>query len=425
MRTHAAIACAALLGCAAAPEHTVVDVNVAVRRTPATITVVEPAARTPSSPTNAATVAADDPRATRDDGLLPCDTRAPVRGLATGPGHTCTVHDDGALCCWGELHGVVHTTDAVRAVDRPMRVQGIPPVRSVVLGARHTCALTDAGAVWCWGENQSGQLGDGSDRARATPSLVAGLANVDLLAAGAWHTCARVRGDGVRCWGGSMGEHVAVPVLRVPTRVEGFDDVASWALGVDTCALTAAGEMHCFGNALMYTYRRADPWRAMRRHYTLRALRDLRELALGWGEGSAGDRAACAITREGGLRCWGDGYDAGDTSRMVPAELGRLGVVHGLAMADDHGCVIRANDKVACWGANGSGQVGDGSRVTRAVPVDVALSRDVRRVAVSEGHSCALDAQGDVWCWGDNRQGQLGDGTREARTRPVAVRWSP
>jgi hypothetical protein len=71
-----------------------------------------------------------------------------------------------------------------------------------------------------------------------------------------------------------MGPHAAAANARVPARVEGFDDVTRFALGVDTCALTASRALHCWGNARMYTYQRADLLEGRDRHYTLRALRD-------------------------------------------------------------------------------------------------------------------------------------------------------
>jgi alpha-tubulin suppressor-like RCC1 family protein len=406
--------------------HTHVDVRVAIVRTPAAVLVASPRA-TPARP-----AAPERPGAV----MPPCGAGggapAAIAQLALGPGRTCTRHTDGALCCWGALAGVAARDDAMARVERPARVASVANVTAVGVGADHVCALSADGAVLCWGDNTYGQLGDGSARDRETPAAVPGLGDVDLLGVGQWHTCARVRGDGVRCWGGNMGPHAAAANARVPARVEGFDDVTRFALGVDTCALTASRALHCWGNARMYTYQRADLIEGRDRHYTLRALRDLDDVALGWSSTSAGDALACARERGGALWCWGDGYHGGRdratgarSDRMVPVNVARIGDATAIAVAADHACVIRAGAKLWCWGRNEHGQVGDGTTVERAVPVEVSSSAAVVAVSVAEGHTCAQTRDGALWCWGDNRRGQLGDGTTDDRHAPTPVRWQP
>lgn len=430
-------AAVAAVACSASTQ-TEVDVNVAIRRTSSGVIVVAPEA--PPAPRRV--VAARTPRARVDapapalprETLPPCGTAdagpASIAQVALGPGRTCTRHSDGALCCWGALPGVSARDDAMERVERPSRIEGVANVLSVGVGSDHVCALGADGAVSCWGDNTYGQLGDGSTTDRAEPAAVPGLANVDLLGVGQWHACARVRGDGVRCWGGNMGPHAAAPNTLVPTRVEGFDDVRSFALGVDTCALTSDRTMHCFGNALMYTYRHPDPLGELYRHYTLRALRDLDALALGWSSTSPGDDVACARARNGTLWCWGRGYDGGhdrvrggSSDRMVPVNVARIDDAVAVAVASDHICAIRAGAKLWCWGSNAFGQLGDGTTVERSVPVEVSSREQVVAVAVAEGHTCAQTRDGALWCFGHNHRGQLGDGTTEDRHVPTPVRW--
>ena len=93
-----------------------------------------------------------------------------------------------------------------------------------------------------------------------------------------------------------------------------------------------------------------------------------------------------------------------------------------IAAGDGHSCAIRNDGTAWCWGANASGQLGDGTSVDRAVPVAVLGAQLPKFTAITGGreHTCALGSDGSVWCWGSNDAGQLGHGMNDSAT-PVAV----
>src|SRR5438552_2200718 len=78
-----------------------------------------------------------------------------------------------------------------------------------------------------------------------------------------------------------------------------------------------------------------------------------------------------------------------------------------------------------CWGANGSGQLGDGTMTNRSSPVLVQAPAGVSFAAVTGGdlHTCGLAAglSAAAYCWGGNGSGQLGDGTMTSQSNPVLV----
>jgi len=80
---------------------------------------------------------------------------------------------------------------------------------------------------------------------------------------------------------------------------------------------------------------------------------------------------------------------------------------------------IRSNGELWAWGDNGSGQLGDGTRINRDEPVFVMDG--VYSIKVQGGSVYANRSDGMLWTWGWNAQGQLGDGTSISRNMPMRI----
>jgi hypothetical protein len=78
---------------------------------------------------------------------------------------------------------------------------------------------------------------------------------------------------------------------------------------------------------------------------------------------------------------------------------------------------------VLCWGGNGNGQLGDGTKTNRLNPVLVEVLSGVRQISTGprSTHTCALLVDETVRCWGNNGNGRLGDATEVERLLPVPV----
>jgi alpha-tubulin suppressor-like RCC1 family protein len=117
------------------------------------------------------------------------------------------------------------------------------------------------------------------------------------------------------------------------------------------------------------------------------------------------------------------GSDSSDTSDARDASDGAPPVRMQLAVGAGHTCVLRPTGKIACWGLNYNGQLGDGTNVGHPSPVDVAGISSAIAIAAGTFHTCAILRGGAVECWGDNYYQQLGRPASPATTSnvPVAV----
>jgi len=180
-------------------------------------------------------------------------TPVPIMGLASAVQVTggldtgCVVTTSSGVKCWGwGEHGQIGnggTSDAVVPTDVTGLTTG---VRSVASGGTHTCALLTSGGVECWGENSYGELGDGSTTDSTLPVQVSGLGGGDggdaivAITAGDFNTCALTSAGGVKCWGQVLGSHT-------PTDVPGLSSgVTAVAVGpTQICAMTTSGSVLC------------------------------------------------------------------------------------------------------------------------------------------------------------------------------------
>ncbi|MBK8050971.1 MAG: hypothetical protein IPK16_30060 [Anaerolineales bacterium] len=109
---------------------------------------------------------------------------------------------------------------------------------------------------------------------------------------------------------------------------------------------------------------------------------------------------------DGGARCWGQNSagqlgDGTTTDRWEPVEV--TGFITGVLSIDggnEHTCALTTEGGARCWGDNDRGQLGDGTTDERLAPVEVTgLISGVQSIAVGGWHSCALTTEGGVKCW--------------------------
>ena len=162
---------------------------------------------------------------------------------------------------------------------------------------------------------------------------------------------------------------------------------------------------------------------------------------------AAGRTASYALTQDGFVYAWGGngvekrlGDDTtGDRSyadTVQTAAATPLTDIVEIAAGHDHALALKSDGTLWAWGANGVGQIGDGSTTTRGYAVQVhagvtnGLNVDagltaVTNISAGAFHSVAVLSDGSVIGWGESASGRLGEGTASgtssAVTRPVQM----
>ena len=309
-----------------------------------------------------------------------------VTSIVTGSYHSCALSVLGEVRCWGfGTYGQLgYGTTESRGDDGPLSSTAVAIGETAVqlaAGWAHTCALLDSGGVRCWGYNAHGQLGDGTRNNRLEP-LPGNDGDVDVggsvvqIAAGHHHTCASLDDGAVRCWGRDhagqlgLGDTVHRELDEVPS------DVLPISLGGMAIQLVAGGNH------------------------------------------------ACALLRDGNIRCWGENLSGelgyGNTETVgddeVPSDVEAIRLddrVIGLAAGSFHTCARLDTDAIRCWGRNNYGQLGYGhTRYLRDASAvrDIPIGAAVKEITAGGDHTCAVLDTDAVRCWGRNEYGQLGRG---------------
>ena len=268
-----------------------------------------------------------------------------------------------------------------------------------------SCAIANS-KIYCWGQNNKGTLGDGTTTPSNTPKLVSttnlggSYVATKLATSGSRSSnmCA-IADDKAWCWGnneaGQIGNNTSGSTnILTPTKV------------TDTGVLSGK---------------------------TVTAISQD-----GYYNGSPAYTHVCAVA-SGSVYCWGEN-NAGQLGRstvnptrttdsLVPVAVYAGGVLSGKTVVDvavglQHSCARTSENKVYCWGNNGSGQVGDASNTTRYVPVAVDTTgglsgQSVIAIGGGANRGCAITEGYQSFCWGLNTEGQLGDGTQTSSNVPT------
>ena len=389
--------------------------------------------------------------------------------IAAGSNHTCALHTDGTVSCWGynrsgQLGNGKSGDNEFSA--QPIKIPGIADATAIDTGGWHNCALHADGTVSCWGYNDDGQLGNGESGDRdfssppvfsPTPGKVLNITNATAIATGRDHSCALLADRTVSCWGNfHMGYDWYVDINKEPVKIDDVNDAIKIVAGsFHTCALHTDGTVTCWGDDNygqlegLYDLTPGDP------EHSPISFAKPEFFAADHGLGvdiAAGDLHTCVLRKYGGVYCWGKNWNgqlgigepflnsmsaaSGDVAldfsfeieypySLYPYSLSTysreldnsypprqaIGINDAIAILADENlsCALHEDSTVSCWGYNYFQSLSKGRIRASAVPVKAHNINNAVSVVTGLDHTCALHENNTASCWGNSRQGKLGN----------------
>ena len=261
---------------------------------------------------------------------------------------------------------------------------------SFSISQKGSCSVAMDNKVYCWGDNELGQLGNGMDYPSGTVAVdmtgVLSGKTIKSIASGIYHTCAIASDDKAYCWGWNTNGQLG----------NGSTETSYFPVAVDMSGVLSGK--------------------------TIKSI-------------SAGSNFTCVIASDDRPYCWGSGANKqlGNNSTensSVPVEVDMSGaltgkIVKSISLGEAHSCVIASDNNTYCWGWNSSGQMGDNTLTGKAYPVAVVTGalggKTVKSISAGARHTCVIASDDFAYCWGANGSGQVGDNSTSTRLSPAAV----
>ncbi|MFH0888442.1 MAG: tetratricopeptide repeat protein [Planctomycetota bacterium] len=335
--------------------------------------------------------------------------------LTLGGAHGVGVKTDGTLWSWGLNQSGQLGDGTNTSRNKPGQIGKDINWLSIVAGSSHTLALKSDGSLWAWGANEYGQLGDGTTKNRNSPIRIGTDTTWSVINCGLNHSIALKINGTLWTWGkngyGALGdgtwEHKNVPIQI------GID--TNWAIIAGGSELTAVlktdGTLWTWGCSLFGQLGDGLPNHNRNRPMQIGTDTD-------WAAMVSNNASITALKKNGTIWTWGNNNfgQLGDGTwidRNVPVQ---MGIDTDWAMIQAGGgnfMALKSDGSLWAWGANGSGQLGIGTKTNKNIPTQVGTDKNWQTIVFAglSNSSAAFKNDGSVWIWGANGAGQLGDGT--------------
>ena len=343
-----------------------------------------------------------------------CEVKTYLSATALDPGylHTCAIDTKGQVRCWGRNSsgecGDLSNKDRYIA-DKP--VDSVKGAIYVDAGYRHSCAVDGNGVPWCWGANNYRQVSPSGSGSFTTPQKVA-LTDVVSLHLGWESSCATLKNATVWCWGrGSAGVlgNKSTATLTKPVQVANLTDVKGADMDQLSGCGSKKGQGYCWGQNTSFLFGIG------------KVLRYAAFEKSGFGAAVAsmhmGSSAACALDTNGGVACAGSNYygvmgsgATGSGNYAVTPVAVKLPPIASMDVSYFLAYAVTKEGDVWGWGKDNSGNMAQGSSTGKIYPPTQLTKLGKATLArASVFHGCLIRSDKSVWCWGSNSWGLLGN----------------
>jgi alpha-tubulin suppressor-like RCC1 family protein len=330
---------------------------------------------------------------------------------------------DGNVYYWGQNNAVPANATSTTMIQVP----GLSNVVDLSQGNNSTtpCAIKNDGTLWCWGHNLTYAAGSTTPQFLTNPiqvgtetgvAMAAGGYGFNLFAGPSNRFAKAVGSNG----SGQLGDPTtAGSATATPVVLYGLSARSVAAGKMHSCIVNSNYGIACTGDNS--DLQLGDGTSTNRTSLVTLATAPAKSV-------TAGTYSTCAAMTDGTAKCWGDnssgqGGDGTLVTKSYPTTVSGLTGVNKLSAGGAHVCALLDNGSVKCWGLNSSGQLGDGTETNRSTPVPVVGIPDpVVQLSAGYDHTCAVTSKQDIYCWGANYSGQLGDGTYYNSVKPVKVK---
>jgi alpha-tubulin suppressor-like RCC1 family protein len=156
-------------------------------------------------------------------------------------------------------------------------------------------------------------------------------------------------------------------------------------------------------------------------------------VGVGGGKPASGQSTTASIPYVFGSNTFGQFGNGTTTASPTPTNVSTQAVsgsdpgFSDISAGGLHTLAVGTDGNLYSWGANDSGQLGQGDTTDRSNPDEISPSdfpsgTTFQEVAAGGSFSLALTSDGSaIWAWGSNMFGQLGDGSTTSSPTPVQV----
>jgi alpha-tubulin suppressor-like RCC1 family protein len=369
---------------------------------------------------------------------IPANRGVTFTKVSAGQFSTVALGSNGLAYAWGDNTYGQLGDGSTTSSSTPVQVQSPAGVTftQVSIDIYSSVALGSDGNAYAWGSNATGELGDGTTKNSSVPVQVHAPTGVTFsqVEAGRAHSVALDSDGNAYSWGdntyGQLGNGTKTN-SPVPVSVHAPDGVTFTQLAAgdsDTAAIASDGNAYSWGRNYD-----GDLGNGSASDSSVPTKVQAPE-GVSFTQISAGIYTTVALDSDGHAYAWGQNDDGelgnGTISgSFVPVRVHLpAGVTFTQVEAGHYYFVAVGSDgNTYAWGANSSGQLGDGTTTTATVPILMQTPAGVKFTQMGAGgaFTLAVGSDGNTYAWGLNAHGQLGDGTKTSSLAPVLVKPAP